>query len=72
MAMHLTAYNHRWYGDNVFPGTVGKHLFQLIKVEGLGKVSNTLVSMKPRPAMLRLMQWYFSYAQDFRLPGSQS
>lgn len=56
MALHLTAYNYRWYTDCVFPGSVAKNLFKLINVEGLGKVSNTLISMKPPSAMLRLMQ----------------
>lgn len=56
MALHLTAYNYRWYTDCVFPGSVATSLFRLIKMEGLGKVSNTLISMKPPPAMLRLMQ----------------
>ena len=72
MAMHLVAHNHRWYNDTVYPGVVAKNLFMLIKKNGLGKVSNTLISMKPPQAMLRLMQWYFAYAQEFRLPGTQS
>lgn len=72
MAMHLTVHNHRWYNDCIYPGAVAKNLFKLIKMNGLGKVSNTLISMKPPQAMLRLMQWYFTYAQEFRLPGTQS
>lgn len=83
MALHLVAYNYRWYTDCVFPGAVAKSLFGLIKTEGLSKVSNILISMKPPPAMLRLMQrvrntlygnadqQYFAYAQEFRIPGSQ-
>ncbi|WFD31949.1 hypothetical protein MSPP1_002991 [Malassezia sp. CBS 17886] len=70
MALHLTAYNYRWYADNVFAGAVSRNLFKLIKTEGLGKVSNTLISLKSSPAMLRLMQRYFAYAQEFRLPGT--
>ncbi|KAL4399470.1 bud site selection protein [Malassezia pachydermatis] len=71
MAMHLTAYNHRWYSDSVYPSAVAKQLFKIIKIEGLSKVSNILVAMKPPPAMLRLMQWYFTYAQEFHLPGTK-
>lgn len=56
MALYLTAYNYRWYTDCVFPGAVATSLFKLINTEGLSKVSNTLISMKPPPAMLRLMQ----------------
>lgn len=70
MAMHLTAYHHRWYNDSVYPGDVSRHLFKLIRAEGLGKVSNTLISMNPPSAMLRLMQRYFAYAQEFLLPGT--
>ena len=71
MAMHLTAYHYRWYGEGVYPGSIATHLFRAIKTEGLSKVSNTLISMKPPGAMLRLMQRYFAYAQDFRVPGYQ-
>ncbi|WFC97471.1 hypothetical protein MYAM1_000185 [Malassezia yamatoensis] len=71
MALHLTAYNYRWYADSVYPGNVAMNMFKLIKNEGLSKVSNTLISMKPPQAMLRLMQKYFAYAQEFRIPGSQ-
>ncbi|WFD07492.1 hypothetical protein MVES1_002858 [Malassezia vespertilionis] len=70
MAMYLTAYNYRWYADCIFPGTIAKHIFQIIREEGLGKVSNTLISMNPSPAMLNLMQRYFAYAQEFRIEGS--
>lgn len=71
-AMHLAAYQHRWYGDHVYPSKVGQCIFHLIRAEGLGKVSNTLISMKPRPATLHIMQRYFAYAQEFRLVGSDA
>lgn len=71
-AMHLAAYQHRWYGDHVYPSKVGQCIFHLIRAEGLGKVSNTLISMKPRPATLHIMQRYFAYAQEFRLVGSDT
>jgi hypothetical protein len=42
--------------EGSFPGAVAKNLFKLIKEVGLSKVSYTLVSMSPPPAILRLMQ----------------
>lgn len=68
-AIRLTAYHHRWYMEGSFPGAVATSLFKLIKSEGLAKVSYTLVSMSPPPAILRLMQNYFAYATAFKVPG---
>lgn len=68
-AIRLTAYHHRWYMEGSFPGAVATSLFKLIKTEGLAKVSYTLVSMSPPPAILRLMQNYFAYATAFKVPG---
>ncbi|KAJ1025910.1 hypothetical protein NDA16_002536 [Ustilago loliicola] len=68
-AIRLTAYHHRWYMEGSFPGAVATNLFRLIKTEGLAKVSYTLVSMSPPPAILRLMQNYFAYATAFKVPG---
>ncbi|PWN98775.1 chaps-domain-containing protein [Tilletiopsis washingtonensis] len=69
-SLRLTAYHHRWYMEGSFPGAVAKNLFKLIKEVGLSKVSYTLVSMSPPPAILRLMQNYLAYGQTFQLPGS--
>ncbi|EPQ29697.1 uncharacterized protein PFL1_02917 [Pseudozyma flocculosa PF-1] len=68
-ALRLTAYHHRWYMEGAYPGAVASSLFKLIRTEGLAKVSYTLVSMSPPPAILRLMQNYFAYATVFRVPG---
>lgn len=68
-AIRLTAYHHRWYMEGSFPGAVATSLFKLIKTEGLAKVSYTLVSMSPPPAILRLMQNYFAYATAFKVAG---
>ena len=57
-AVRLTAYYYRWYSESVFPGPVAKHLFRLIKSEGLAKVSYTLMSMTPPAAMLQLSTLY--------------
>ena len=69
--MRLTAYNYRWYDDCVFPSNVAECLFELIKAEGYGKVSYTLVSMSPPAPMLQLMQKYFAFVQALRIPGSE-
>lgn len=70
-AVRLTAYNYRWYDDCVFPSNVAECLFELIKAEGYGKVSYTLVSMSPPAPMLQLMQKYFAFVQALRIPGSE-
>ncbi|KAN0059672.1 bud site selection protein [Thecaphora frezii] len=68
-ALRLTAYHHRWYMEGAYPSAVASSLLKLIRSEGLAKVSYTLVSMSPPPAILRLMQNYFAYATVFRTPG---
>lgn len=55
--------------EGSFPGAVAHSIFKLIRTEGLAKVSYTLVSMSPPPAILRLMQNFFAYAQTFKVPG---
>ncbi|UZJ57147.1 hypothetical protein CBS101457_006467 [Exobasidium rhododendri] len=71
-ALRLTAYHHRWYMENTFPGSVAHHLFKLIGEVGLSKVNFTLVSMSPPEAILKLMKNYFSYCQAFKVPGYDS
>ena len=40
--------------DSVFPSAVAKNIFRIIKIEGLAKLSYTLMSMTPPAAMLQL------------------
>lgn len=60
-AVRLTAFNYRWYDDCVFPSAVAECLFRLIKAEGYGKVSYTLVSMSPPAPMLQLSTYPMIY-----------
>lgn len=71
-ALRLTAYHHRWYMENTFPGSVAHALFKLIGEVGLAKVNFTLVSMSPPEPILRLMNNYFAYCHAFRVPGYDS
>jgi len=71
-ALRLTAYHHRWYMENTFPGSVAQALFKLIGEVGLAKVNFTLVSMSPPEPILKLMNNYFAYCHAFRVPGYDS
>jgi hypothetical protein len=71
-ALRLTAYHHRWYMENTFPGSVAHSLFKLIGEVGLSKVNFTLVSMSPPEPILKLMKNYFAYCQAFKVPGFDS
>jgi hypothetical protein len=71
-ALRLTAYHHRWYMENTFPGSVASALFRLIGEVGLAKVNFTLVSMSPPEPILKLMNNYFAYCHAFRVPGYDS
>lgn len=71
-ALRLTAYHHRWYMENTFPGSVAHSLFQLIGEVGLAKVNFTLVSMSPPEPLLKLMKNYFAYCQAFKVAGFDS
>lgn len=71
-ALRLTAYHHRWYMENTFPGSVAHALFKLINEVGLAKVNFTLVSMSPSEPILKIMKNYFAYCHTFRVPGYDS
>jgi len=57
------------YQEAAYPSALAHQLFKLIRKEGVAKISYSLVAMGLPPPVLKYMQGYFEFAQQFRTPG---
>lgn len=55
-AIRLSVYQHRWYMEAAYPTAVAHQLFKLIRRDGLAKISYSLVSVRPHPALLPVFE----------------
>ncbi|KAJ3012672.1 hypothetical protein HKX48_006160 [Thoreauomyces humboldtii] len=67
----LVAVLDRAFVETTYPGPVARNLFKLIKVHGLAKVQNALISMNLPQHEYRLITRYFEYAELFSVVGSK-
>ncbi|KAJ1896564.1 bud site selection protein [Kickxella alabastrina] len=67
----LSVYNDRWYNNMVYPNPVCEHVVSLVRIHGLSKVRNSLVSMNLKPAVYNLVKGYFEFAEKFNVTGAQ-
>ncbi|RUS23169.1 hypothetical protein BC937DRAFT_91754 [Endogone sp. FLAS-F59071] len=66
----LTVYHERWYHEIVYPTAISHNLNKLIRTEGLSKMQNMLISMNLPPPVFKLVTRYFTFAEVFRVDGS--
>ncbi|KAJ1960893.1 bud site selection protein [Dipsacomyces acuminosporus] len=65
----LTVYHDRWYNAMTYPNPVCEQVIKLVKVHGLGKVRNALVSMNLKPSVFKMVAKYFAIVETFEVEG---
>ncbi|KAK9765435.1 bud site selection protein [Basidiobolus ranarum] len=69
--VQLSVHNDRWYNEVVYPSPVADVLNHLIKTHGLSKVQNVLISMNLPAPVYKIVTRYFTYAELFKIDGSE-
>ncbi|KAJ2779724.1 bud site selection protein [Coemansia interrupta] len=67
----LSVYNDRWYNSMVYPNPVCDSVVLLVKIHGLSKVRNSLVSMNLKTPVFNLVKGYLEFAEKFEVTGSK-
>ncbi|KAJ2722995.1 bud site selection protein [Coemansia sp. Benny D115] len=67
----LTVYSDRWYNSMSYPNPICANLIKLVKIHGMSKVRNSLVSMHLKPSVSSLINGYFEIAEKFDVDGSK-
>ncbi|KAJ1721175.1 bud site selection protein [Coemansia erecta] len=67
----LSVYNDRWYNSMVYPNPVCDSVVRLVKIHGLSKVRNSLVSMNLKTPVFNLVKGYLEFAEKFEVTGSK-
>ncbi|KAJ2696975.1 bud site selection protein [Coemansia sp. IMI 203386] len=67
----LSVYNDRWYNNMVYPNPVCESVVRLVKVHGLSKVRNSLVSMNLKVPVFNIVKGYLEFAEKFDVVGAK-
>ncbi|KAJ1823032.1 bud site selection protein [Coemansia sp. RSA 2598] len=67
----LSVYNDRWYNNMVYPNPVCEGVVRLVKIHGLSKVRNSLVSMNLKVPVFNIVKGYLEFAEKFDVTGAK-
>ena len=68
-AIRLTAYNHRWYNEAIYPNLVSSQLFKIARIEGVQKLIFMTMSLGTNLPIQDYMSKYWDYIKAFRVEG---
>ncbi|KAJ2517679.1 bud site selection protein [Coemansia sp. RSA 2049] len=67
----LSVFGYRWHNSMTYPNPVCHHFVKLVRIHGLSKVRNSLVSMNLKTPVLNLVKGYFEVAEKFDVTGAK-
>ncbi|KAI9504329.1 Chs5p-Arf1p-binding proteins-domain-containing protein [Coemansia spiralis] len=67
----LTVFNDRWYNNMVYPNPVCQQFIKLVRIHGLSKVRNSLVSMNLKMPVFNIVKGYLEAAEKFDVTGAK-
>jgi len=68
-AIRVAAYQHNEYAELSYPTSIAHQLFKLGQIHGHAKISYTLMSMGLPDPILKIMESYLKYGQNFQVEG---
>ncbi|KAI8318836.1 chaps-domain-containing protein [Martensiomyces pterosporus] len=66
----LTVYHDRWYNGMSYPNPVCEQVIKLVRIHGLSKVRNSVVSMNLKPPVFKMVAKYFAIVETFEVEGT--
>ncbi|KAJ1768584.1 bud site selection protein [Coemansia sp. RSA 1813] len=67
----LSVFGYRWHNSMTYPNPVCNQFIRLVRIHGLSKVRNSLVSMNLKTPVLNIVKGYFEIAEKFDVTGAK-
>ncbi|KAJ1785298.1 hypothetical protein LPJ59_006174, partial [Coemansia sp. RSA 2399] len=67
----LSVFGYRWHNSMTYPNPVCDQFIKLVRIHGLSKVRNSLVSMNLKTPVLNIVKGYFEIAEKFDVTGAK-